>query len=64
MLRGGARANAGRKAGVPIKAPEELKTRRVVICLTLAQEEELKNRVKDLGEPLPKYIKRKLEIID
>ena len=64
MPSGGARVNAGRKAGVPIKPPEELKSRRVVIRLTPAQEQELKERVKALGVSLPKYIKRKLEIID
>lgn len=64
MPSGGKRPNAGRKAGVQIKAPEDKKTKRLVICLTEAQEKELKDRVTKLGVSLPKYIKRKLEIID
>lgn len=64
MPRGGTRANAGRKSGVSIKPEDEQKTKRLVICLTPAQHEEIKNRCETLGVSLSKYIKRKLEIID
>lgn len=64
MSRGGVRVGAGRKAGSTgkTKAPEELKSRHVVICLTPAQEQQLKEQAKALGITVPRYIKRKLEI--
>lgn len=63
MPRGGAREGAGRPSGTT-KDQSEIKSRRIVLLLTPAQEEKLKSDVIAAGTTLPKYIKKKLGIED
>lgn len=61
MPRGGKREGAGRPSGTT-KDMSEIKSRRIVLLLTPAQEEKLKADVAAAGTTIPKYIKAKLGI--
>lgn len=61
MPRGGKRTGAGRPIGTT-KDQAEIKSRRIVLLLTPAQEEKLRADVADSGTTMSKYIKRKLRI--
>lgn len=52
---GGARKGAGRPKG-SLKAPDEVRSKRIVILATPAQESELKERAKAAGMTVSAYL--------